>query len=107
VQRIQDFIAIRITTSSVQSLNRDEAVTSATKVLSILSAIPQHVGRLLLEIDMANEARHLLPFTDFYNEMVNEHYDESEDFSNWKRGGGCVAPSARLITDATPQLFVL
>lgn len=35
-----------------------------------------------------NEVRHVLPFTDFYNEMVNEHYDEREDFINWKRGGG-------------------
>lgn len=39
-------------------------------------------------LDAVNEVRHVLPFTDFYNEMVNEHYDEREDFINWKRGGG-------------------
>ena len=39
VHRVQNFITIRITSSSVQSLNRDEAVTSATKVLAILSTV--------------------------------------------------------------------
>lgn len=38
VHRVQNFITIRITSSSVQALNRDEAVTAATKVMCLLSA---------------------------------------------------------------------
>lgn len=39
-------------------------------------------------IDPINERFHYIPYTEFYNEMVNDVIDLKEDYINWKHEGG-------------------
>jgi hypothetical protein len=37
---------------------------------------------------MVNCKKHFVPYTDFYNDTVNERIDVKEDFIAWKKGNG-------------------
>ncbi|KAI8332283.1 hypothetical protein BC941DRAFT_505374 [Chlamydoabsidia padenii] len=56
--------------SSSSGTNSDPVVAQATKCLAILYRM--------------NEKYHLVPYTEFYNEAVNDHLEIKEDFPNFK-----------------------
>ncbi|RUS35429.1 hypothetical protein BC938DRAFT_483803 [Jimgerdemannia flammicorona] len=68
----QHFITLRLLSRTDDSMtpNRDVAVMNATKCLSMFY--------------QANERYHLIPYTEFYNDAVNEQLDIKEDFPHFK-----------------------
>lgn len=71
---VQQFITLQILTQNPISLNRETALVNATKVLDLLHPI--------------NEKYKHIPYTEFYNEMINENIELKEDYVNWKQDGG-------------------
>lgn len=71
---VQQFITLHILTQNPISLNRETSLVNATKVLELLHPI--------------NERFRHVPYTEFYNEMINENIELKEDYVNWKQEEG-------------------
>jgi hypothetical protein len=71
----QQFITLRILLPPfVASVNQDEFIIAATKVLELLNSV--------------NDKRHIIKYTEFYNDLINERIELKEDFINWKNETG-------------------
>lgn len=68
---VQQFITLHILMANPISLNREPFIVGATKVLALLHAV--------------NEEKKLIPYTEFYNELINDKVDLREDFPHWKQ----------------------
>lgn len=71
---VQQFITLYILMANPILLNREPFIVAATKVLAMLHPI--------------NEKYHHIPYSEFYNEMVNDKIELKEDYINWKHEGG-------------------
>eukprot|EP01112_Ceratiomyxa_fruticulosa_P021097 TRINITY_DN7344_c0_g3_i1.p1 TRINITY_DN7344_c0_g3~~TRINITY_DN7344_c0_g3_i1.p1 ORF type:complete len:862 (-),score=233.51 TRINITY_DN7344_c0_g3_i1:347-2932(-) len=72
---VQQYITLSILTpANPPVLNREPGVIAATKFLSLLHDV--------------NESREFVPYTEFYNEVVNEKIELIDDFTNWKTDKG-------------------
>ncbi|KAI8084518.1 uncharacterized protein BX664DRAFT_337173 [Halteromyces radiatus] len=67
---VQVRLLLRNTSTSNPSTHTDPMVIEATQCLAMLYRM--------------NEESHYVPYTDFYNEAVNEHLEIKEDFPNYK-----------------------
>ncbi|CAG8527024.1 7036_t:CDS:10 [Ambispora gerdemannii] len=73
VSLFQHFITLRLLSSTVTP-NKDEAVMDATKCLDILYKI--------------NDEKKIIPFSEFYNDAVNEQIEIKEDLPPYKQRDG-------------------
>jgi hypothetical protein len=88
VSIVQQYITIRLVSSFGGSLHNDDFITSAVRVLSSLHEV--------------NEIHHLIPYFEFYNDLVNEQIDLTEDFTRWKQKSGfCFCDYAFVLDPAT------
>ncbi|ORX50733.1 HECT-domain-containing protein [Piromyces finnis] len=71
VNYFQQFITVRTLTKHQEiNLNKDESIIAGTKCLNLLYKI--------------NEKYKLVPYTEFYNDEINEQLEIKEDYPCWK-----------------------
>jgi hypothetical protein len=71
---VQQFITLYILMVVPISLNGDQFLVAATKLLAVLHGI--------------NEKKKFVAYGEFYNELINDKIDLKEDFINWKNKDG-------------------
>ncbi|KAG4087328.1 hypothetical protein H8356DRAFT_1730130 [Neocallimastix lanati (nom. inval.)] len=71
VNYFQQFITVRTLTKHAEiNLNKDESIIAGTKCLDLLNKL--------------NEKYKLIPYTEFYNDAINEQLEIKEDYPCWK-----------------------
>jgi hypothetical protein len=75
VSIFHQFITMRLLTCYPINPNKDDMIIKATKTLGIFEAVN-------------NIGENLIPYTEFYNDAINEQLEIKEDFPHWKAKEG-------------------